>query len=175
MIRISCELGANMSRLRKRARITQTQLADLLTSDTGEHVTMHMVSHWERGLVDVPAAIIPSFCRIVHCSSFELYPHSDIVSSRDVSLISAFRSMGDDTKDRLYYLFHDWPGDKEALINLMVIHAVQDDAMRYVPDRMIIESYIDAVKRNDPRLDRRITPDLAYVQKAAKELLKDKE
>lgn len=45
--------------------------------------------------------------------------------------------------------------------------------MRYEPDRMIIESYMDAVRRHDPGLDRRAHPDLDYVKRAFRRLLED--
>lgn len=175
MIRISCELGHNIARYRKKARITQTDLADALCSDTGERITMTMVSNWERGVVDIPAAMVPPVCHILHCSSFELYPHSDVLTDRDVQLIATVKSLDDAEKDDLYYLLHQWHGDRKALLKLNVIHAVQDADLRRDADLAIIESYKSAVKRNDPGIDRRISTDLAYVQKAFRDLLKDEE
>ena len=86
---------------------------------------MHMVSAWERGTRDVPAAIIPTLCHVIHCTSFDLYPHSGALSDRDLQLIDTIRHMGDDEKADLWYLLHEWDGDRKALLKLDVIHAVQ--------------------------------------------------
>lgn len=175
MFCVSRELGEHIAIQRKRSRLTQQQLADILTNETDRPISMHMVSAWERGLRDLPAAMLPALCRVLHCSSFDLYPHSGVITDRELQLIATIKAMSDDEKDDLYYLLHDWLGDRRALIKLDVIHAVQSAAMRREPDMLIINNYIYAVKHNDPDLDRRISTDLAYVQKAARELLDDKE
>lgn len=173
MIFVTRELGANISKYRKRAGMTQQQLADQLTDQTDRSVSLQMVSAWERGERDIPAAVMPDICHCIHCSSYDLYPHSETLTDRDVQLISTIKAMSDDEKDDLYYLLHEWRGDRKALLKLDVIHAVQDESLRYGPDGHIIESYTDAVKRNDPRIDRRISTDLAYVLKARRKLLED--
>lgn len=96
---------------------------------------MHMVSAWERGTRDVPLAITPALCSIIHCTSFDLYPHSETLSDRDLQLMATIKAMGEEEKDDLFYLLHEWDGDRKALLKLAVIHAVQLPEMRYVPDR----------------------------------------
>lgn len=100
--------------MRKRSGLTQSQLAMQLTDRTGEQVSMCMVSNWERGLVDVPASVIPDICHIIHCTSYELYPHSETLTDRDVQLISTLKAMSDEEKDDLIYLLHEWDGDRLA-------------------------------------------------------------
>lgn len=172
MICVTREIGENIARKRRTASLTQQQIADQLTSMTDRDISLHMVSAWERGLRDIPAAIIPAICAILHCSSFELYPHSKTVSDRDMQIISTVIAMSDDEKDDLYYLLHDWDGDRKALLKLDVIHAVLDKSMRAEPDRMIIDNYIDAVKAGDPNIDRRIRTNVGYVLEAYKKLYK---
>lgn len=173
MICVTRELGANIAKFRKRASITQQRLADDLTETLNKPVSLHMVSAWERGLRDIPAAVIPSICHIIHCTSWDIYPHSTRLTDRDVRLIETVTALSDEEKDDLYYLLHEWHGDRKALLKLDVIHAVQDESLRYEPDGRIIESYRDAIKRNDPRIDRRAKTDLAYVLKARRKLLED--
>lgn len=173
MICVSRELGANIAKCRRRAGVTQQHVADELTRIIGEPVSMHMVSAWERGQRDIPAAIVPSLCQVIHCTSWELYPHSVSLSDKDVLLISTMVALPDDEKDDLIYLLHQWRGNRRALLKLNVIHAVQDDSMRYEADRIIIDNYKAAVRRNDPRLDRRISTDLACVLRAWGSLLDD--
>lgn len=96
---------------------------------------MHMVSAWERGLRDIPASILPDICHAVHCTSYDLYPHSEMLSDQDIQLMDTIRAMGQEEKDDLFYLLHEWDGDRKALLKLDVIHAVQSPEMRYVPDR----------------------------------------
>lgn len=96
---------------------------------------MHMVSAWERGTRDVPLAITPALCAIIHCTSFDLYPHSETLSDRDLQLMATIKAMGEEEKADLFYLLHEWDGDRKALLKLDVIHAVQSPEMRYVPDR----------------------------------------
>lgn len=134
---------------------------------------MHMVSAWERGTRDIPAAMIPSICSIIHCTSFDLYPHSATLTDNDVQLISTIKAMGDEEKADLYYLLHEWHGDRKAMLKLDVIHAAQDRSMRYVPDKMILDGYIDAVKRGGHGLDQRAHVNLDYVKAALRQLLDD--
>ena len=173
MICVTRELGSNIATFRKRACISQQQLANDLTEQLQRQISMHMVSAWERGLRDIPAAVIPEICKIIHCTSFDLYPHSETLSDLDVQLIATIKAMSDAEKDDLYYLLHEWHGDRKALLKLCVIHASQSEDLRYVPDGMIIQSYIDAVNRNDSKLDRRPNVDLEYVLKARRRLLTD--
>lgn len=46
MNRISCELGRRIAEKRKLAGLTQCDLADQLTQQTGETISAHMVSSW---------------------------------------------------------------------------------------------------------------------------------
>lgn len=162
-----------MSTLRRRAGLTQQRLADIISAAAGVEINLHTVSGWERGLRSIPAALVPEICRALHCTSWDLYPHSDTLTDRDVRLIATIRAMGDDEKADLYYLLHDWAGDRKALLKLDVIHAVQSKELRYVPDRMIIESYEDAVRRGGQGIDTRAKVDLDYVRKAFLHLLDD--
>ncbi len=95
MIRITYELGRNIATMRRRSGLTQTQLADQLTERTGRQISMTTVSNWERGLVDVPASLLPDICHIIHCTSWQLYPHSETLSERDLQLISTIKAMGE--------------------------------------------------------------------------------
>lgn len=166
-------MGDNIAKLRKRANVTQQQLADELTRLTGRDISMHMVSAWERGSRDVPAAIIPTICHVIHCTSFDLYPHSETLTDRDVQLIQSIKAMGDEEKADLFYLLHEWRGNRKALLKLDVIHAAQDKSMRYAPDKMILDGYIDAAKRGGHGLDPRAHVDLDYVKAALRQLLDD--
>ena len=127
MICVRRELGQNMAIMRKRANITQQQLADGLTDRTGKPISMHMVSAWERGTRDIPAAIMPDICQLLHCTSFDLYPHSVTLTDRDVQLISSITAMSEEEKADLYYLLHEWRGDRKALLKLVVLHAAQSE------------------------------------------------
>ena len=173
MICVTRELGANIAKYRKQANVTQQQLADELSRIIDKPVSLHMVSAWERGQREIPASVLPSICHIIHCTSWDIYPHSEILTDRDVRLIATVTAMADEEKDDLYYLLHQWRGDRKALLKLDVIHAVQDESMRYEADRMIIDSYIDARKRDDPGIDTRAKIDLSYVLKAWRHLLED--
>lgn len=127
MICVERELGENIAQMRKRAGMTQQQLADALTAQMGRSVSLHMVSAWERGHRDIPAALIPAICQALHCASFDLYPHSSTLNDRDVQLISSITAMSEEEKADLYYLLHEWRGDRKALLNLTVLHAVQSE------------------------------------------------
>ena len=81
--------------------------------------------------------------------------------------------MGEEEKEDLYYLLHVWSGDRKALLKLDVLHAVQSKDLRYEADRMIIRSYIDAMKAGGKGIDHRIRADLPYVQRAFRHLLDD--
>lgn len=165
MIRISCEIGANIAKKRKQTGLTQARLAERLSEQTGEHISMHMVSCWERGLVDVPAGVLPSICHALSCSSWDLYPHSERLDERDILLMERIRVMKQDEKADLYYLLEHWQGDMRALLKLNVIHAVLPEYRRYDADLAIIEAYKEAIRVGDPNVDDRINVDLPYVLK----------
>lgn len=173
MIRISYEICQNIAAIRKKRRMSQQEFADKLTELIGEPVSLSMISSWERGVAEPRIGFMPYICHALGCSSYELYPHSEVVSDRDVALIATIKALSDDEKDDLDYLLHRWNGDHKAMLKLDVIHAVQDESLRYVPDKMIIDSYIDAIKRSDPRIDRSKKTDLDYVLKAFYALMDD--
>lgn len=175
MSRISCELGHNMATHRRRAGLTQTDLAAALAAATGAHITMTIVSNWERGHVDVPAAMLPAICQLIHCSSYDLYPHSVVMSDRDVQLVAIIKALSDADKDDLYYLLHEWRGDRKALLKLDVIHAVLPEHLRYAADQMIIDNYKYAIKHMPQDVDHSASTDLAYVLKAWHDLTRDEE
>lgn len=95
MIRITYELGRNIATMRRRSGLTQTQLADQLSERTGRQISMTTVSNWERGLVDVQASLLPDICHIIHCTSLDLYPHSETLTDRDVQLIRTISALGE--------------------------------------------------------------------------------
>ncbi|MCQ2299998.1 MAG: helix-turn-helix domain-containing protein [Bacteroidales bacterium] len=173
MICVSREIGANIAIYRKRARITQQQLADALTDVTGDSISMHMVSAWERGKRDIPVSVFPALCRIIHCTSYELYPHVSQVTDRSAQLIATIDAMSDDEKNDLFYLLCQWHGDRKAMLKLDVLHAVQSPAMRREPVKITLRNYMESCKSNDPALDRRAHVDYAYVKKAFDSLLDD--
>lgn len=175
MIRRMYELGRNIAVYRKKAGITQAQLAQMLTKITEQTVSLCMVSNWQRAIVDVPAAIMPDICHCLHCSSFDLYPHSESLTDRDIRLMETIRAMSESDKNDLYYLLHEWRGDRTALLKLDVIHAMQDESLRYEADKNIIESYLYASKHQPQLIDHRAHADLNYVRKAHKHLLDDQE
>lgn len=129
-----------------------------------------MVSAWERATREVPASMIPMICSVLRCTSWDLYPHSEVLTDRDVQLISIVEALGDTEKDELLYLLRDWDGDRRALLKLDVIHAVQSRQLRSVADKMIISSYTEAIRLGGDDIDQRINVDLDYVRKAFKHL-----
>ena len=132
-----------------------------------------MVSAWERATREVPASMIPMICRIIHCTSWDLYPHSESLSDRDLQLISTIKAMGEQEKDDLHYLLCKWDGDRKAMLKLDVLHAVQSPSMRREPVKITLRNYIESIKINDPLLDRRAHVDYVYVKKAFDNLLDD--
>lgn len=134
---------------------------------------MHMISAWERGKRDIPVSVFPALCRIIHCTSYELYPHVSQVTDRSAQLIATIDAMSDDEKNDLFYLLCQWHGDRKAMLKLDVLHAIQSPAMRREPVKIILRNYIESVKSNDPALDRRAHVDYAYVKKAFDSLLDD--
>ena len=95
------------------------------------------------------------------------------MTARDLQLIRTINALPDDVKDCMDFMLHRWGGDVRARILLDAMHSSMDKSLRYAIDRAIIDTYVDAVKRNDPRLDRRAHIDLAYVKKAWRTLLED--
>lgn len=168
--RAICE---NLTKYRKQAGITQDGMADRLSEMTGHVFTSSQISAWERGTTMPPAAVMPFVCRVVGRSSYDLYPHSETLTERDVRLIATVMALGDNSKDGLYYLLHQWDGDRLALLKLDIIHAVLPEHLRYDADRAIIDNYREAVKRNAPDIDRRVSTDLAYVLRAWRSLIKE--
>lgn len=90
-------------------------------------------------------------------------------------LIQSIKALDDDEKDDLYYLLHDWKGDRKALLKMDVAYAAQGKAMRYSDAKQILSSYTDCVRRGAADLDTRHKIDIEYLHRAIYHLLDDEE
>lgn len=170
---INTELGDNIRQIRTERNMTQWLLAERIAEISGQKVSCDMISKWERGLSMIPAEMAYYISIALGVSSYRLWPHSSCISKKDIDLISIIRSLPDDEKDDLLYLLTEWNGDKRALLKLDVAHAVLSECRRAYADSVIIEAYKDAIRTDDPDMDRRRPVDLQYIQKAFKKLDKE--
>ena len=171
--RISFEIVQNIIKIREKRGMSQKELAYRVSQHADKNVTEAMVSCWEREVVPLPAAMMPAICKALACSSYELYPHSTHVSDRDIKLLDAFRHLSEREKDIMYYMIHEWKGDRVALLELGLLHCVMPEYTRWYSDMTIIEAYKDGVRTNDPAIDKTMTVNLPYIMKAFKQLDKE--
>ena len=169
---INTALGANIQKIRQQQGLQQQELADRIVALSGENVTRVMVSKWERGLTTLPAEMAHYISLALGVSSYHLWPHSDLVTDKDVELIQWIRNLKEDEKDDLLYLLKQWRGDTRALLKMDVIHAILPEWRRAEADRTIIEEYKEAIRTGDPDIDTRAKTDLPYVLKIFRELEK---
>lgn len=149
--------------------MAQQELADRIVELSGENVTRELVSRWERNITPIPAEIIHYICVALGCSSYQLYPFSSL-PERDLRIIARIRSLPEDEKADLDYLLNDWQGDTRALLKLDVVHAVLPEWRRSDSDTAIIEAYKEAIRTDDPGVDRRVKTDLPYILKVWRKL-----
>lgn len=169
----SSELIKHIIEIRKKRGMSQKELAYKISQYADKNVTEGTVSSWEREVVPVPAPMMPYICKALACSSYELYPHSDIITERDVQLLDIFKHMSDREKDILYYFVHDWHGDRLALGELGVAHTIMPEWRRWDTVLVVLETLKEAMKEHDSDVDQRIVPDVEYIKKVWKKLDRD--
>ena len=172
MIRVSHEICQNIARTRKKAHMSQQQLADKLTELTGENVSLYMVSSWEREIAEPRIGFMPHICHALCCTSYDLYPHSQTFSDRDMRFLEAVQHLSDRQKDILLYMLTDWDGDAETFWEFGLMYAVMDSQDRkYIADAGV-EQYM-ITKRNYPdSIDyaNGLGVDIDLIKKGAKKL-----
>lgn len=177
MIRVSYEICQNIALQRKSAHMSQQALADKLTELTGEKVSLHMVSTWERGITEPRIGFMPHICHALGCTSYDLYPHSKTYTQRDMRFLEAIQHLSDRQKDILLFMLDDWDGDADTFWEFGLMYAVMDGQERkYIAD-VGIEQYL-AAKRNYPDSITKangLDVDIELIKKGAKKLDKKRE
>lgn len=170
---INDQIGQNIASVRQRRGITQRQLADMVSDESGRDITPSKVSAWERGAALIPAEMTIYISHALQCTSYELYPHSQLIAPQDALLYAKLLSMSPRDREIAHYLMIDWHGDTHALLELDLIHAVLPEYRRQYADMTIMEAYRECVSEHDTNMDTRIKTDIQCVTRAFRKLEKE--
>lgn len=163
-------IGSNIGIQRRRQHMSQRELADQLSAITDQLISDYMVGSWERGTVQIPAAILPPICQVLRCSSYVLYPRSSTMSERDLHLMASLQNLSGREKHILDFLTHDWCGDSHALWEFGLLYAVLPESLRQDIAEFGIHTYKDARSSGDVFLDDRMEVDLVAIIRAWRKL-----
>lgn len=95
--------------------MTQSQLADRISLMSGKPITASAVCKWENGKCEIGISSIQYICKALGCSSYTLYPISQVYDEMDVRILDAVKNLPLRTKLILDYMIHDWDGNGNAL------------------------------------------------------------
>lgn len=160
---INCILGQNIRMKRKQAGLSQKDLADAVSELSDCIVSASMVSSWERGDSFVPASMVHCICVALHCSSYELFPHSAIASDQDIEVHTIVKTMSPRAKEILLYMVRDWKGDADTLWEFGALYAVLPEYRREYIARTGIECYKEGIHDKDENIDKRIEVNLPQI------------
>lgn len=164
-------IGRNIAVQRNAQKLTQAQLADKLTA-AGCKASTSDISRIERGITAMRIDAFHTVCKVLGCTSYQLYPRSDYVTAREIRALRAMRQMSPRQQKILLYLMDEWQGDTDALWELGLVYATLPDYRRDFIVNANLEEYREC-KREDPdALDDAIEIDLAQIIKAHKKLKK---
>lgn len=167
------ELGHNIAIQRVAHGLSQKDFADKMSLETGRIVSAATVSAWENGHRRIPADVLHKISSVIGCSSYFIFPHSKVYSSKDMLLLEYIKSLPDRDKETLLYMSEDWKGDPRAFWEFGRLYAVLPEYRRELIARTGIEVYKEAVAEDDPEIDQDIDVDLKKIIRAWKKLEKD--
>lgn len=171
MASINSTLGENICRQRTKLAMTQRQLADAV-SELAEHpVSASTISAWERGTKMIPAEMIHYVCQALVCSSYQLFPHSAIVSDDDLSMMRLIHAMPQRRKQILRFMTEDWDGNDDTFWEFGLLYSSLPKYRRAYIAQVGIEVFKEALTAGD--VDTRMTVDLKKIIKSTKLLEKE--